>query len=676
MLTSSIDSTAYDLGTSHTDASFPAILGCDQLSFDPSLTAKPTTTEADSPSGLDVDLTVPQQLSPNTLTASAIRDVTVTLPEGFTINSNAADGKTSCTDVQAHFGTRLPAECPEFSKIGTMEVEASAFPRTLTGAMYLGEPLPGNRYRIFQVFDGFSLHSKLAGVATPDPVTGQVAVTFKDLPQFNFQDFKMHIFGAERGLLSTPSQCGTYPVVSEFTPWAYPQLPKQTSTQFFTIDSGPNGSPCPPNPRPFGPSFDAGVTDNTAGQHSSFLVDLNRADGDQFLTGLDVRTPPGFSATLKGIPYCPEATITALQSSIYTGLQELASPACPADSEVGDVIAGAGSGSKPLHVPGKVYWAGPYKGAPLSLLIVIPAVSGPYDLGNVAVRVALYVDPVTARVSAVSDPLPQIIEGIPLRTREIRVDLDRKGFILNPTNCDPFSVDATAHGDQGASAELSNHFQVANCASLDFSPELSLKLKGATKRTGHPKLRAVLKTKDGEANLSSASVAMPHSLFLDNAHLRNICTRDDYAAHKCKKASIYGHAAAFTPILDKPLRGPVYLRSSGKALPDLVLDLRGQVNFEASAHIDSVNQGIRTTFDFIPDIPISKVVLNMQGGAKGLLQISRDNFCANTGRAIVRIGGQNGKRAAFRQKLDTSCAKKRSHKRHRRARVLRARKAA
>jgi hypothetical protein len=424
---------SYDGGITTASEAYPAATGCDKLDFNPSLSAKPTTTEADSPSGLDIDLTVPQPQSATAPSPSQIKATTVTLPPGFTINSNAADGKTSCKDVDANIGTGSedPANCPEFAKVGTLEVHTALLPGPLPGYVYLGAPQPGNRYRAFLVADGFATHIKLPGSVYPDPVTGQLVISFKDLPQTPFEEFNLHIFGSERGILATPTHCGTYAVHTTFTPWDG-VLPEQDSTQFFTIDSGPNGTPCPGSERPFNPDFEAGSDGNTAGEFSPLSVVLSRDDGDQLLKGLNVTTPLGFSASLKGVPYCPQSAIDQLASSTYSGIAEQTAPACPAGSQIGTLKAGAGAGSRPLNVDGKVYLAGPYKGAPLSLLVVIPAVSGPYDLGTVAVRAAIHVDPVTARVTTVSDPLPEILEGIPLRTRSLRVNVDRKDFALNP----------------------------------------------------------------------------------------------------------------------------------------------------------------------------------------------------------------------------------------------------
>jgi len=673
-LEASIDVLAYDEEHAGATAPFPAITGCEKLSFNPSLAGKPTTTQAESSSGLDVTLDVPQPFSPNAPSPSQIRGTEMELPQGFTVNAAAADGKEACSDSQAHFGTRLQAQCPENAKIGTLAIHSSSLPGALPGALYLGEPLPGNRYRVVLVADGFSLHIKLAGRAVPDPVTGQLRVIFEDLPQAPFEEFDLHVFGGEKGLLTTPSQCGTYPVKTTFTPWD-DALPEQESTQLFTIDRGPNGGPCPSDPRHFDPTLAAGVTDNTAGRHTPFSLRLTRSDGDQSLSGLTVRTPPGFAGTLKGIPYCPEAALAQLALSSHTGLLEQATPACGAASQIGTVSAAAGSGTKPFHAPGKAYLAGPYKGAPLSLVVVIPAVSGPYDLGNVAVRAGIYVDPVTARVTTVSDPLPQILEGIPLRTREVLVNLDRSDFILNPTNCGPHATEAQISGAEGAVIDRSAPFQVANCASLPFAPKLNLRLKGSTKRGGDPALRAVLSASPGDANLAGASVTLPRSEFLDNSHVRGPCTRVQFNEGAgngagCPAESIYGHATAITPILDQPLEGPVFLRSNPEhTLPDLVMALHGQVDFNAIGRVDSVNGGIRSTFESIPDIPITKVILEMQGGAKGLLENSTD-ICRGVHKATARYVGQNGVPYNVRVPLRaTSCKKaarhKRSQRRHR-----------
>jgi hypothetical protein len=646
----------YDGGVASRTSPWPQMTGCGQLAFNPSLAANPTTAAADTASGVDVALTVPQLQSPTTPSPSALRATTTEFPPGFSINSSAADGKTSCTAGEARFGTEEKAQCPESAKVGSLQIHSAGLPGVLDGGIYLGEPLPGERFRLFLIADGFGLHIKLPGTAFVDRQTGQVTTSFQNLPQTPFEEFDQHFFGSERGILVTPTRCGTYPVHTTFTPWGT-GLPEHTATQFFTIDSGPGGKPCPGDSRPFQPGFEAASAGNTAGARTPFAVHVTRKDGDQNLTGLSVTTPLGFSASIRGIPYCPEQAISLLALSGYSGLAEQTSSACPAASQIGTAIAGAGAGTRPLHISGKVYLAGPYKDAPLSLVAVVPAVSGPYDLGNVAVRAAIYVDPITARVTTIADPLPQILEGIVLRTRSLDVNLDRPGFALNPTNCRSLTTDAIISGDEGGSSIESTHYQVANCATLPFAPRLSMRLTGGLKRRGHPAIHAVFRAQPGEANSQSVTVTLPKGELLDNAHITSICTRPQFAADSCPSGSMIGRAEADSPLLDQPLRGSVYLRASSNKLPDLVLDLEGQVDFVLVGRVDSVKERFRTTFESLPDVPVTRFSLDLLGGKKGLLQNS-ESLCVGTKRATVKVVGQNDAALDYRIEPQTRCSSK------------------
>lgn len=661
----SADVTYYNGVHDHKSVPWPETTGCDTLAFNPSLTAQPTTPQADSASGVDVDLKVPQGLNPKTPSSSEIRTTTIAFPPGFSINPNAADGKVACPDANTAIGTLGPATCPEFAKIGTVELDSSALPDTLPGALYITEPLPGNRFRILLTGDGFGTHIKLPGELSTDPSTGQVVTSFENLPQSPLQEFRMHIFGSERGLLATPTHCGEYPVVSEFVPWDS-ALPRQSSTSFFTISSGPNGKPCPGPQRPFNPTLDAGTANPTGGTYSPFTLRVLREDGDQNITNVSVTTPPGFLAKLKGVSYCPQSAIDQITAAGYTGAQEQASPACPSSSQVGTVTAGAGAGSHPVYARGKAYLAGPYKGAPLSLLFVVPAVSGPYDLGVVAVRAALNVDPITAQVSAASDSIPQILEGVPLRLRSLLVELNRSNFTLNPTNCDPFSVSSTILGDEGGVAHPSTHFQAANCNELAYSPNLSLKLTGGIKRLGHPAVHATFTQNANEANNGVVQVTLPPNEILDNAHLGNICTRPDFAADKCPASSMLGTAEVNSPLLEAPLKGNVYLEANpAHELPDLSIDLEGQIEIQLSARIDSSKAGgLRATFETVPDAPISSVAVDLLGGSKGLLRNSK-SLCGKANKKVkTHLVGQNGAVVNETTKLQVACGGSARHKRH------------
>jgi hypothetical protein len=661
-LVSTMEVFSYDLEWTHAQSDWPETTGCDALSFDPSLAANPTTTNTDTASGVDVVLTVPQFQDPKTPSPSELKASTITFPKGFSLNPSAADGKLTCTDEQSSVGTEEEAHCPEFSKVGTVVLDSSALPAPINGFLYLGEPKPGAPYRLVVTANGFGTAVKLLGTVHADANDGRLVASFEDLPQTPFQKFSLHIFGSERGLLATPSHCGTYPVESTFTPWDA-SVSEQKLTQFFVLDHGPNGSPCPNAVRDFSPGFEAGTKNNTAGINSPLAVRITRRDGEQNLSRFTIATPPGFLASLRGVTYCPEAAIAQLSNPAYTGRAEAASPACPASSEVGSVATQAGSGTKPLNTPGKVYLAGPYKGAPLSLVVAVPALAGPYDLGNVEVRAAVNIDPRTTQVTAVSDPLPQIFGGVPLRTRLIQVNLDRPNFTLNPTNCSPFNVDGTFAGDQGSVSHLSAPFQVANCRGLDYGPSLTMRLKGGVNRLGHPAITAVLRTKPGEANSRSVTVTLPDGELLDNAHIGAVCTRSQFAAQACPEGSRLGNATAWSPLLDKPLEGSVYLRSSSHRLPDLVADLKGQVDVELSARIDAASGGrLRANFGSIPDVRVEKFVMRLQGGKKGLLQNSR-SLCAKPKRAKVQMTGQNGRVTKSKVPLRYSC---RSNKRHKR----------
>ena len=395
---------------------------------------------------------------------------------------------------------------------------------------------------------------------------------------------------------------------------------------------------------------------------------LFRTDAEQEFTNFSIKLPPGISGKLAGVPFCPNAAIAASKSK--TGADEIAAPSCPKASEVGHTLAGAGVGRVLTYAPGKIYLAGPYNGSALSIVSITAAKVGPFDLGTVVVRLALRVDPETAEVfvdATGSDPIPHIIDGITVHLRDIRAYVDKPEFALNPTSCKRTSTSSTLLGSgldfssaiDDRPVTVSTPYQAADCAALGFKPDLKLSLKGGTKRAGHPKLKAVLKMKPGMANIARAQVTLPKSEFLDQSHIGTVCTRVQYAKDQCPAKSIYGYAKAITPILDEPLQGPVYLRSSEHKLPDLVAGLKsGRIEIDLAGRIDSVEGQIRTTFETVPDAPVSKFTLTMAGGKKGLLENST-NLCARPHKAIAAFDGQNGKQRDFNPVLKADCKSKR-----------------
>jgi hypothetical protein len=650
---------------------YPATADCEKQRFDPVFNLGLTSDEADAPSGLDIQLRANQFLAGEAPSPSTLRSAFLTLPSGLSINPDAADGQTACSDAEARFRTLLPGNCPDNSKIGTLEVKTPALDNPLLGSLYIGEPLPGNQYRAFMIFDGEGVHAKLAADFLPDPVTGQVTMRVLDIPQVPFEEFDLHLFASDRGLVATPTRCGIYEASSRMIPWNATQA-RQVSSPNVSITAGPGGKSCPGLVRPFTPRLVAGTTIPTAGDFSSFILKLDRDDGDQFLGDLTFRMPPGFTGTLRGISYCPESAILAAAG--HLGRSEQASPSCPASSQIGTTNVAAGPGEHPFHAVGKMYLSGPFKGAPLSLAAVTPALAGPYDYGVVVVRVALHVDPLTAQVYAASDTVPSIIGGIPIRMRSIQVNIDRPNFTINPTNCSPMSVDSQGIGDQGTVTDFSSYFQVVNCARLPFKPKMTVKQIGrkGTHRTTNPQMQFDLTTRPGDANVKSLSVTLSSAFAIDQRHLGNICSEKELTEKQCAGRTPIGKASTTTPLLDQPLSGPVYAVSGSGGLPKLAFILNGQVNLVPRAETKTISKGgagrLQTTVPVVPDAPIGHFHLIVFGGKTGYLVNTRD-ICMHIPVTQVAYTGQNGKTRSQNIKVRTTCSKaqkRRARQHHRR----------
>jgi hypothetical protein len=652
--------------------------GCAQVPFAPSTAVTPNTNQTDSPSGPTVEANVPFEAAPTAIANSNVRDANVTLPVGMGLNPAAAPKLEACRDEQLHKNGGGAVACPAGSKIGTVAIETPPLPAgSLTGNVYLAtqqsrDPASGNLYRLFIAAESsrYDVAVRLVGNVKADPQTGQLTTTVRESPQVPFSSVKIQ-FDGSKGVLTTPPTCGPNKTTHAMTSWS--GTPDQgPADKGFTLSSAPGGGACAKTlaERPFSPSFKAGSKSTGAAAFTPFSVNITRPDGQQELKAVDITLPPGATAKLAGVPYCPPAAIAAAAGQ--SGRAERSKASCPGASQVGVATVAAGSGSSPLQIDGKAYLAGPYKGAPLSLAVVTPAVAGPFDLGTVVVRVALFLDPETAQIHAVSDPIPDVFGGAKLDIRSVAVNVNKADFTLTGTNCAKF---ATAGALKGGGADpanpaafssfpVSDPLQLNGCERLKFRPKLNLRLFGATKRAKHPRLRAVLKARAGDANIARASVGLPHALFLDQASLATICTRVQFAANECPKKSAYGRARAFTPLLGQPLEGPVYLRSSNNPLPDLVAHLQGQVDIDLVGRIDSFKGGVRTTFARVPDVPVSKFVMTLPGGKHGLLVASRDLCKGKKVKAVIQLKGQNGKKANKRTKLRTPCHKKHGGKRH------------
>jgi hypothetical protein len=633
--------------------------GCAAVPFEPTAQTDPGTTSTDSPAPATVEVKMPFEPHADVY-QSNVKTVDLSLPQGMGLNPAVAASLSTCTEAQFGEGTRAPIECPADSRLGTVELETPVLPKgSLKGSAYLAapegnDPESGKLYRLF--LDASSAQRgvsvRLAAGIAANKTTGRLTAKIENAPQLPFTSFKVKLDGKSVSPLTSPSTCGPNVTNHEFQ--SYAGSPDKGATEpGFQLADAPGGGTCAKTgaERPFAPFFAAAPATNKAKSSTSYTLTVQRKDGEQELKGIDVTLPAGTTARLKGVAYCSEGQLAAAASS--SGHAQLASPSCPGTSFIGTARVAVGSGSSPLTLDGNAYLGGPYRGAPLSMAIVTPAVAGPYDLGTVVVRAAVFVEPETGQIHVVSDPIPDVVGGAKLDLRSLSVQLSRSYFVRNGTSCKAASVNGSLAGggnDPSNTADFTSHAVsvgswVEGCKALGFKPRLKLTLGGATVRASHPHLRAVLNARSQkDADIASLSVGLPHALFLDQSSLGTVCTRTQFAASKCPSKSVYGHAKAWSPLLEKPLEGPVYLRSSSNKLPDLVAHLQGQVTIDLVGRIDSHEGGIRTSFEGVPDLPVAKFELDLPGGKHGLLEASR-NLCQAPVDAKVLAVGHNSRKA-------------------------------
>ena len=626
---------------------------CDKMPFNPQARVSVPTRQAEAPSGVDVELTVPQADLPDASSTAHVRDVTMQFPAGMVVSPSSAAGLRGCSSAQIALGTHDVPSCPRASKLGTVVAETPVLENALEGDIYLAAPHDnpfGSLLGLYIDVKGPGFRVKIAGRLNTDPQTGQITATFANNPQLPFSSLKVKLPGGDNASLATPAACGRYVATNDITSWATPEVHHLTSP--VNVDSGCDRGA-------FAPVFTAGTVGNAAGTSSEFALRIERGDGQPHLRSVTTTMPGGLLANVGSVPLCGEA--------------DAAAGTCAENSRVGTTRTLAGPGSTPLGLPGKVFLTGGYKGAPYGLAIVVRAIAGPFDLGTVVVRAAIHVDPRDGHVTVVSDPIPNMLNakgkdgvdnGFLLLLREVQVNVDRPGFMLNPTNCAPKEIGATIGAVPGQSVTAASRFQVADCSALGLEPKVALTLsgKGQTTDGKHPAISAVLTQPAGDANLKKAKVTLPLSLALDpdNAESDGLCSfiegsKDD---PKCPASSVVGTATAVTPILGEPLTGPVYFTKnvrkdpkSGReirTLPKLVIPLKGNgILLTLTGTSAVVDNHLVTTFDQIPDAPVSSFKLNITGGKKGILVISGDkaDICKSTQIANQEIDGQNGKQA-------------------------------
>ena len=625
--------------------------GCNHLPFNPSVSVAPDGQAASTPTGLTVGIHVPQQGSLNAtgLAEAAVKDTTVTLPEGVQLSPASADGLLACADEQVGYEryepasqtqrfSTAPVSCPEGSKVGTVEIRTPLLPEPLEGGVYLAaqdaNPF-GSLVALYIVAEDkrAGVLVKFAGQVTPDPVTGQLVSTFNNTPQLPFEDLKLHFFGSARAPLTTPSLCGTYTTSTSIAPWS--GNPPATPSSSFQIISGPNGAPCS-DPQPFTPGFEAGSTNLQAGAFTPFTLTMSRPDSDQTLSRIEMQMPPGLLGTLSTVKLCGEP--------------QAAQGMCGEESLIGRTTVSAGLGGDPYTVTGgKVFITTGYKGGQYGLSIVNPAVAGPFNLGTVVVRASINVDPHSAALRIVSDRLPTILDGIPLQIQHVQVAVERPGgFTFNPTNCNKMAIVGTLTSTEGKTAQVSTPFQVTNCATLAFQPKLTVSTSGKTSRSNGASLKVRLTYPEGpfDANIAKVKVDLPKQLPSRLTTLQKACPAKTFETNpaSCPAASIVGHAKASTPVLPVPLEGPAYFVShADEEFPDLIIVLQGYgttVDLIGSTYITKAGV-TSSTFKSVPDVPVGTFELTLPQGKYSALA-ANVNLCTAKLRMPTLFIGQNG----------------------------------
>ena len=634
------------------------LTGCNRLGFEASISATPDGQAGSTPSGLTVDVHVPQDanLNPTGDAQAAVKETTVTLPEGVALNPSAADGLSSCGEGEVGLHDAEEVTCPESSKVGTVEIHTPLLPNPLVGAAYLAtqdsNPF-GSLIALYVVArDPVSgVLIKLAGQVVPDPVTGQLLTTFKEAPDVPFEDFTLNFFGGSRAPLSTPPLCGSYTTTASFAPWS--GNPPVASSSTFDITSGPDNTPCA-NPRPFDPGFTAGTTSVQAGGYSPLTMTMSRPDADQPLGKLSIVFPPGVSAGLEGVKLCGEP--------------QAAEGKCGAESQIGTLTASAGLGGNPFPVEtGKVYITGPYEGDPFGVVIVVPAIAGPFNLGTEVVRAKINVDPTDAHLTVVSDAFPTILDGIPLELQHINVTVNRPAFVFNPTSCEPMKVTGELESTEGAKADVSSPFQVTNCAALSFKPEFKVSTSAKISRVDGTSLHVNLTLPNAprgtQANVARVKVSLPKQLPSPLKTLQKACLEKVFAENpsNCPVASRVGEAHVSTPVLEGGLSGPAYFVSHGGAkYPELIIVLTGEDGVTVQVHGETFisKAGITSaTFNTVPDVPFSGFELTLPQREYPAVT-ANGNLCKGTLIMPTEFVGQNGVKITQNTKIAvTGCPK-------------------
>lgn len=614
-----------------------------QVPFAPAFSLTPETKQSDQPDGMTTELTLPHDPSRTGIDSSQLKTASIVLPEGMTLNPSAAAGLEACTPAQIGIGTRSPVTCPAASKIGTVALNVPDLPNgSLTGNIYLGGPASGSiagpPYTMYIDAESsrYGISVRLRGLAVPNETTGRLTASFTENPEQPFSSVTLAFTRGAQGPppLANPLVCGTATTEVSFSPFTgtAAQSPLVPS---FTVDSNNAGGACP-SPLPFSLSQSTQNQASNGGEKTSYTLNIERADGQQYLSQIKTTLPAGLVGLLPTVTQCGEAQANSGE--------------CPVASKIGVVGVTAGAGPTPYGFTGNVYLTGPYGGAPFGLSVVVPAVAGPFNLGNVVTRGTINVDPYTARVTVTSN-MPTIVKGIPLRLKRISVNINKQGFLLNPTNCGVLSTESTLSGITGpgsiadATQSLSSPFQVANCNKLGFKPKFGAATGAKTSKANGASLETTINEVAGQANIKSVLVQLPSQLPSRLTTLQKACPEKTFAANPftCPSGSFVGGARANTPTLSGKLQGPAILVShGGQAFPDLDLVMEANGVRVILVGNTDIKKGITTTnFAAPPDVPVSSITVNLPVGAHSALT-ANGNLCANKLVMPTTITGQNG----------------------------------
>jgi hypothetical protein len=600
--TASLSASPY-AGAADSAADTLTTTGCGAVPFTPAATIATATSRRGQPSGYSVTLSVPGAEEPRR--QAHVRRAEVVLPEGTTLSPGVANGLDACTDAQFGLGNAAPSQCPAASQIGTVTFATPLLAAPLHGTVSFAAPTPARPMGLNVYVDEAGVRLKLAGTVQLDPATGRITTVFDDLPQVPFTSFTLSFQGGAKAVLANPSSCGEQLMTTRLTPWSGGA--DATPSAAFTTDADGAGGAC--SEPAFRPALALEIADRSAGKPAGAVtLRLSRPDGDQAIGRVVTDFPPGLAGSLAGVGICPEA--------------QAATGACPEDSRVGSVLAKVGSGAEPVSLGGNVFLTGPAEGGLVGLAIVIPGKVGPIDLGAVVTRAGIVLRPTDGGLTVRTAELPRVVGGVPIAIRELALTLDRPGFMRNATSCAPLAVSATFTSQAGASATATAPYQAERCDALAFSPRISATFggRGLTGPKAKPALTTVITVPPGQAATRSVSVQLPRGAGVDLNRLKSRCTVAQAAAGACPAAARVGSVRADTSLLPVPLTGDVYLSDlAGQGLPGLLVRFTTPAQLDLAGTVEFTPQGVKSTFSGVPDVPLERFELALDGGPKGAL---------------------------------------------------------